>query len=109
MMTVRFPNGTFVSYNNATQARYESYGWVLYTKDPKEGGVWIASIQPSAGAVLEAHEPCRMGTINGQEALRHVADHLRDYMDYSSRDLLGKIKRGLLGFNARTERWTSKK
>ena len=55
-MTVRFPNGQAVTYNRAHYLSYSKNGnWELYTE---YGGDWIASIQKSAGAILETEAPC---------------------------------------------------
>jgi len=57
MMRVRYPNGQMIQYNRANSLHYKSHAWDLYTADPDEGGSWIASIQTSAGVIVEVVEP----------------------------------------------------
>lgn len=57
MLQVRYPDGTIVVYNNANQLEHGPNGWNLYTK---KDGNWIATIQPSAGVIVEAVEACRV-------------------------------------------------
>jgi hypothetical protein len=57
MMTVRFPNGQAVQYNNAMWLEREETGWVL--KESK-AGAFIAFVQASAGAIVEFRGPCRV-------------------------------------------------
>jgi hypothetical protein len=55
MITVRFPNGCAVEYNNATFGQVDS-GWMkLLTK---EGGNVIARVPPSC--VIEYSSPCKV-------------------------------------------------
>ena len=54
-LTVRYPSGATVTYNEATFLHRTELGWLLYTK---EGGRWIASVQLASGAVIEAVRPC---------------------------------------------------
>lgn len=58
MFTVRFPNGLSVQYNDANMLYYGEDSWEIYTALKENGGKWIASIQPSAGAVVEIVPPC---------------------------------------------------
>ena len=60
MLTVRFPNGQTVQYNNAHHLRYGADGWHLYAADPDKNGKWIASIQVSVGVIVETVTPCRV-------------------------------------------------
>jgi hypothetical protein len=73
MLTVRFPNGQAVQYNTAcfVQGGGGTDYLRLYTHDPKKGGQWVASIQGSAGVIVEAITACRvydgMERIEGQQ------------------------------------------
>lgn len=51
MIRVRFPNGAVIAYAEATYCVLNDLGVSLYTT---RGGDWVASIQASAGAVIEA-------------------------------------------------------
>lgn len=62
MLTVRLPNGQVLQYNDACWLKRSSNGWALYTADPDKypDAKWVASIQDSAGAIVEARPPCRI-------------------------------------------------
>jgi hypothetical protein len=62
MMTVRYPSGLSITYNEANWLVYktDSAAWELYTRNPKSGGFWVASIQNSAGALVEVRPACRV-------------------------------------------------
>ena len=57
MFTVRFPNGQTVQYNTAGYLVHGDNGWHLYVR---KDGPWVASIQPSAGAIVECTPACRV-------------------------------------------------
>jgi len=57
MFTVRYPNGQAIQYNTANSLEYGVDGWHLYER---KGGKWVASIQPSAGVIVEATAACRV-------------------------------------------------
>lgn len=67
MFTVRYPNGQAVQYNTANFLKYENACWQLYTES---GGDWIASIQLSAGAMVECVAPCKVNNAMDNELLR---------------------------------------
>lgn len=56
MLIVRFPNGQAIQYNDANFLSCHQGTWVLYSNESKEK--WIASIQESAGAIVEAVRAC---------------------------------------------------
>ena len=58
MLTVRYPNGMAVQYNSATFLEHSANVWHLYTRRPSEGGKWVASVQVSAGVIVESASPC---------------------------------------------------
>ena len=68
MMTVRYPNGTAVQYNTAGSLYYKKWGWELYTESEESGGSWIASIQLSAGAIVEFSPACKVFNAADQKA-----------------------------------------
>jgi hypothetical protein len=56
-MTVRFPTGLSLQYNDALYSVRRANGSTsLYTK---EGGIWIAQV-PTSGCVIEAQPACRV-------------------------------------------------
>lgn len=57
MITVRFPNGQAVTYNSAALLTYKpGSAWELTSKN----GGWVASIQESAGVIVESEPPCKV-------------------------------------------------
>ncbi len=56
MMTVRFPSGLAVQYNDANFLNRTSGFWDLYTDSTKTK--WIACVQESAGVLIEVVRPC---------------------------------------------------
>jgi hypothetical protein len=60
MITVRFPSGFSIQYNDAAYAKGRSSG--AFDLLVKEGGKWIATVP--ADCVIEAVAPCRMYNAN---------------------------------------------
>jgi predicted transcriptional regulator len=56
MLTVRFPNGQVVQYNDANELFYADRYWELFQDKNRVG--WVASIQVTAGVIVERHQPC---------------------------------------------------
>lgn len=106
MMTVRFPSGVAVTYNDATYLRYGARAQELYTKDPAAGGTWIASVPVATGCIVETCRPCKVeqAALTVEAAAKHLAQNsgeLRRLAPWVARDL----KRALQKFNARTLTW----
>jgi len=103
-LTVRYPDGMAVTYNAANHLVYQGSAWKLYTR---AGGQWVASIQASAGAVIEAERHCSVVAFNGSatEMLRYIRDNMREFDGGSNCALLANIKRELRDFDARTGEW----
>lgn len=107
MMTVRFPNGVAVTYNDARWAKYGQIMHELYTGDPTKGGTWIASIPAATNCIIEAQRCCKVeqAALTVQAAARHLAENetaLRAVDGWVLRDL----KRALQRFNARSQSWS---
>lgn len=106
MMTVRFPSGVAVTYNNANFLSYKTSAWELHTGNPDKGGSWVCSIPLSTGCIVEVVQPCVVenATLTLKKALAHLAnpvESLRGCDNYS----LARLKRKLTCFNARTRCW----
>ena len=57
MITVRFPNGQAIQYNQARYASRSQWGYTdLYDK---KGGTWIAQV-PTATCIIEVEPACRV-------------------------------------------------
>jgi len=57
MITVRYPNGQAIQYNEAKDIRVELNGLIAII-DSK--GYWMAKVLPSSGATFECYSPCRV-------------------------------------------------
>ena len=104
MLTVRYPNGMAVTYNNANHCAIEN-GYVnLLTK---KGGYWVARIPDSSGAIVEFRRPCAVTAFNGNatQMLKYIRDNMRDLTSYADACVLSDIKMALRDFNARTGMW----
>ena len=114
-LTVRYPNGQAITYNRANVLRYGPHCWQLYYKDAAGRETWIASVQPSAGAVIESEPACRVenplhgqgdpvsrwGPLTPQAAVNFLLEHL----DQLDRRRLSELKRVLRAFDARGGHW----
>jgi hypothetical protein len=108
MLTVRFPTGIAVTYNTAMFLKSGASSWRLYTADPDRGGQWVASIQVSAGASVEAVGACRIENpvedLTSDHALRRVTAEVADLARrYPSQ--VAALKRALTQFDSRTRSW----
>ena len=108
MMTVRFPSGVSIQYNTATHLAYKPGIWELYTEDPDKGGQWVASLQSTAGAVVEVLGACRIenpaAQLTGERALREVTDRIRTFGPGAGATL-AQLKRALRAFDATRRAW----
>ena len=106
MIRVRYPNGQCLKYKKAQNVVYSSHAWELRADD----GEWIASVQLSAGAIVEAVFPCEVSNpiadIGSEQALKRSVEvlQMQRIPPRSRRDIL-EIKRLLRNFDARTGSW----
>lgn len=104
-MTVRYPNGLVVTYNDA---QYLTRGgeWVLWTANPEKGGTQIAFIQAAAGAIVEFRPAYRAesSTLDLEKAARILSRGAGDLRSQPFA-VLRDLKRELSGFNAKTGAW----
>lgn len=78
MMTVRFPNGQAVRYNDACFILWGENHSTLYSKDPNKGGSLIARVPREC--IIEWVAPCRVYnplTDNINEKLEALAKEIR--------------------------------
>ncbi len=106
MITVRFPTGVAVQFNDANFAARNAGGFTdLY--DRKDGR-WIAQV-PTAGCIVEIGKPCRVYNSNHQpeelvDALnRALADPAQ--RDRLPMDGLAEVKRRLRSLDIKRWRW----
>jgi hypothetical protein len=107
MITVRYPNGQAVTYNTGWYLIRDGVGWHIYDKDPATGGSLQASIQLSAGCIVEWTPACRVenAALTVESAAQLLAKHPRELRNLSG-GVLSDLKRALHDFNAK--RWTWK-
>lgn len=115
MFVVRYPDGTAVTYNTANYLTRTDTGWNLHTKNPAEGGNWVASIMLTAGATIECVPACKVERPEDQaplhQLLRTVVTRLEDerhtYVNYKVHPALRRLKRMLQSFDMRGNTWRS--
>lgn len=84
MITVRFPSGLSVTYNDANYLTHSSTAHQLWQRKNAagQGEGFIASIQSSAGAIVEYVKPCRVERVaenlTPETALVLLVQHIRD-------------------------------
>ena len=100
MLTVRYPNGTTVDFNNGHNVEGGPAGG-LYLVNKK--GNWIAYLPSAADVVVYFDHPCAVhdGTAEAIKRIANDPDRLRE-LDYST---LEQLKRALRDFNMQTGRW----
>ena len=108
-LTVRYPDGTGVTFNNARKLYYGIACWELYTRSKDEGGTIVVSIQPTAGVSIEFVEPCRVTRHVGdaEQAVSVMLDVARERSTpyWGVGHDLAELKRRLKDFNATTRTW----
>jgi hypothetical protein len=105
MITVRYPNGTAVTYNDATKHENLPSGSIQLLYVDQKGRSWIhAILTPGSGAIVEWVKPCRF---QNDLSPRAAADLLVAACERKSLDgaTAAKLKRALRSFNLKTRRW----
>lgn len=99
MMTVRFPSGVSIQYNNANYVIRHDAGYTdIYEK---KDGRWIAQV-PSAGCVIEVVPACRVyDGLGNDEAVEHILRNIKSIARWK----LEKLKRCLADYNMHTGNW----
>lgn len=103
-MTIRYPNGQSITYNNACFLSYKNNGaWELYEdKDEKR---WVASIQATAGVILEVKTPCKIENPIVDLTLRKAVEMVIEHIKCLSKYDVAKLKRKVKDFSTRTYEW----
>lgn len=106
MITVRFPTGVAVQYNDAHYCERAANGYTdLYSS---KGGSWIAQV-PTGAAIVEVKRPCRVYNSNHEPG--SIVDALNKMLgDPAQRTTLpmyelAELKSRLKAFNALRRRW----
>ena len=108
MITVRFPTGMSITYNCGWYIQHPADRWAIYDKDPAKGGLLIAMIQASAGALVEWTAPCRIENPAAGQTDEKLIEGLAEYPERlrQGRTIhLAALKRELQDFDARTGCW----
>ncbi len=108
MMTVMFPTGIRVTYNEANWIEWPQNGsWLLKTK---QDGEVIAKIQPTAGVLVEWRNPCTVTAppvATAKAALQFLVNALNatSITGWEEEVLLRELKLKLTRFDARKKVW----
>lgn len=108
MMTVMFPTGIRVTYNEAHFIQWPDNGpWLLKTN---ENGEIICRIQPSAGVLIEWKKPCAVTAppvATAKDSLRFLVNELnrQPITGWEEEGLLRELKLKLARFDARKKVW----
>lgn len=105
MFTIRFPSGVSVIYNDAFYMKKTTQAFELYTRDPDEGGRWIASIPVSTDCIIEARPVCRVENSATAPTLYAAADRVLENLHELNYHRLKVLKSALKSFNARAGNW----
>jgi hypothetical protein len=97
MMTVRFPSGVSIQYNDANYiTRNQDYADLYTAKD----GRWIAQV-PTKGCVIEAQRACRVYDACAGDRAEQVMQNLEGLPDH----ILRGLKRRLGKYRSRRGEW----
>jgi hypothetical protein len=106
MLTVRFPDGTSITYHEANRLVTSQDRWEIYTA---MGGKWIASIMPHAGCIVEATTSVKIENpvdqLTDDHALDYVVKHIEEYSDWRYNRRLRQLKAKLSRFDAKRGVW----
>lgn len=105
MITVRFPTGFSVQYNDATYVEYLADDTARLRVG--KGGTWVADVPKDA--LIEVQPACRTYNAQARPAAtiaKEFLQALRDRKDFGYYDNpLREIKRELARFNGKTRLW----
>lgn len=108
MLVVRYPDGTSVTYAIANYVNYLGNGAIeLYTN---KDGRWVATIQASAGAIVEAEPASKIENplkkLTGEAALDYVLENIHDLTKtWNGGYKASGLKRKLANFSTRYRSW----
>jgi hypothetical protein len=105
MITVRYPTGFSVQYNSGDWVHWMDGLARISTASPEKGGLWIADVQASAGAIIEVRGPCRTYNANLIDAAQ-VGEIALEKIRSVDGATLRKMKDALRNFDARRGTWT---
>lgn len=98
MMTVRFPSGVSIQYNNATHVERKPGIARLYNRK-QEPRTWIASIQ--GDCIIEGERACRVYDATAGDRAEQVLQNLEGL----PHDTLRQLKRRLGKYQSRRREW----
>jgi hypothetical protein len=97
MMTVRFPSGVSIQYNDAHYVQRTDTYSDLYTK---KDGFWIAQV-PTKGCVIEVQRACRVYDACAGDRAEQVLQNLEGL----PHNTLRQLKRRLAKYRSRSAEW----
>jgi hypothetical protein len=99
MMTVRFPSGFSVQYNEANWLSF--HGEMMRLSTAKDGR-WICDVPVASGAIVEVATPCRTYDANTRDITETaIIDRLRQLSGYE----VARIKAELKKFDSNRKAW----
>lgn len=104
MLTVRFPDGFSIQYNQANYVTYSDSHQTLWKKTSDTNKRWIANVPYSC--IVEASEACRLynPVAHTGDVIGWLMDNMRR-LSYSELGKLAQLKLALKDFNAQHRRW----
>ncbi len=105
MITVRFPSGHFVTYNDAHYVIWEADRAKLMKT---ARGPLVASVLLSSGAIIEIVPPCKTGDASKGFGASEAAAMLMEQATLLSGGELRNLKRLLARYNPHTGIWKDK-
>lgn len=100
MITVRFPNGQAIRYNNLTWVHWQADGTALLKKDEKSP--WYVHVPREC--IIEFISPCSVSNplLSPQESIDMVVANVREMPAGKLRELKTLLEK----FNRHTYRWS---
>lgn len=104
MITVRFPNGFSVQYNDACAFKIEGDIIKIYRAHGRESE-WFAWVPVSSGALVEGRSPCRTYDAATSDT-NAMVDTIMDRLKQVSYGRLADLKRRLATYNVTRREWS---
>lgn len=104
MITVRYPNGQAITYNDAAFLDRSGTDWRILTE---RDGRLICCVQASAGAICEFRTPCKVeqALVSNCAAARYLSRNPSELRKLPGQVLMD-LKRHLRSFNGRSWIWS---
>lgn len=106
MITLRFPSGVAVTYNDANFLQYKDPFVRLMTAAPEKQGRLVAVVPYSSGVVVGFVKPCRVEDVARKQTIEGAVELLvRDIRSARNTSEVARLKLALRAFNAKRHAW----